>query len=513
MTDQLPIDQLLARLRLEAAAFRVPAIGEAPRRTALDPVPPAAGDAEFDFRLEALERQEEARLAAFREMLEPIRTGLATQATAIALQQGRVAAVDRVEGDIRIVRERLRALGAALATSPLRVRAEDEAYRGAAPVPLGEYAYWPRLLLESGDRFLAGVYRVLLDRDIDQPGLEGYRAQMQAGRGRLEIVCDVARSPEFRKRGVDDGDLRGYQRTYEAARRWERTPLRFIARRLRRRLAEAESRIRAEQAAEIAVEARNHVSAFYDSLGIRTRFDGGAAVLADDARLDAFYLAFEDAMRGPEDEIKAGLAYYLETIAAVASVADGPILDLGCGRGEWLSLLGEHGYAARGIDLSPTMVGICRGKGLDATVTDALSALRALPGESLSVVSGFHIIEHLPFPILFAVFEETFRVLQPGGLMLFETPNPENLLVGAHTFYHDPTHRHPLTPSSMAFLARFHGFEQIDFARLRPYPPEALVTVDSQAADRLNGHLYGPQDYAILARKRLAGGEAGGAEG
>ncbi|MGV6876084.1 methyltransferase domain-containing protein, partial [Pseudochelatococcus sp. B33] len=431
---------------------------------------------------------------------------------AIALQQGRVATVDKAEGDIRILKERLRVLGVALATSPLRVRNEDAAYQGAAPAPLGEFGYWPRLLLERGDSFLSAAYRVLLDRNIDPAGLESYRSQLNAGRGRLEILCDITLSPEFRRRGVDDGDLRRYRKVYQAAHRIERTPLRFLARALRGWLRRAENGIRASLAADIAMEARDHVSAFYDSLGIRTRFDSGAAVLADDARLDAFYLAFEDAMRGPEDEIKAGLAYYLETIAAVTSVADGPILDLGCGRGEWLSLLGENGYTARGIDLSPTMVGICRAKGLDATVIDALSALRALPDNSLSVVSGFHIIEHLPFPILFSVFEETYRALQPGGLMLFETPNPENLLVGAHTFYHDPTHRHPLTPSSMAFLARFHGFETIDFARLRPYPPEALVTVDSQAADRLNGHLYGPQDYAILARKGRADESGQGAQ-
>lgn len=497
MTEQLPIDQLLARLQREAADFHVPALDASPRHIALEPEGAAMNGIAADLHVEALSRRVEALAGG----LDELRTNLQTQATTLTLQQGRVASVDRAEGDIRILKERLRVLGTALASSPLRARSEDAAYQGAAPAPFGEFGYWPRLLLERGDSFLSAAYRVLLDRNIDPAGLESYRAQARAGRGRLEILCDITLSPEFRKRGVDDSALRPYQSVHKAVRRIERTPLRFLAMPLRAWLRRAERGIRSELAVDIAIETRDHMSAFYDSLGIRTRFDGGAAVLAEDARLDAFYLAFEDAMRGPEDEIKAGLAYYLETIAGVTSVADGPILDLGCGRGEWLALLGENGYRARGIDLSPTMVEICRARGLDVSLSDAVSALRALPDNSLSVVSGFHIIEHLPFPILFAVFEETYRVLQPGGLMLFETPNPENLLVGAHTFYHDPTHRHPLTPSSMAFLARFHGFEDIDFARLRPYPPEALVKVDSQAADRLNGHLYGPQDYAILARK------------
>lgn len=501
MTDQLPIEQLLSRIRREAETFQVPGLGASPRSGEAKLAISASSAGITDARIGALEQRTAAEADSIAAALAEVRAGLRTQATAIELQQGRVAAVDRAEGDIRILRERLRVLGAALARSPLRDRSADTPAFGASPAPLGELGYWRRLLLEQGDTFLAGAYRVLLDRNIDQAGLEGYRARMQAGLGRLEVLCDIALSPEFRKRGVEDAELGRYRRIHTAILRIGRLGPGFLARPLRALLRRAERNIRAALAVDIAVETRDHVNAFYDSLGIRTRFDSGAAVLADDARLDAFYLAFEDAMRGSEDDIRAGLGYYLETIAAVTAVCDGPVLDLGCGRGEWLSLLRDNGYAARGIDLSPTMVDICRAKGLDATLADALSALRAIPDASLSVVSGFHIIEHLPFPILFAVFEESYRVLQPGGLALFETPNPENLLVGAHTFYHDPTHRHPLTPSSMEFLARFHGFGPIDFARLRPYPPEALVKVDSQAADRFNGHLYGPQDYAILARK------------
>lgn len=518
MTDQLPIDQLLVRLRREAAAFNVPTLDGSPRRADLEDAATAADGARTSIRVEALE----AQLASVNALLEDLRAAQRAQATAIALQQDRVTAIGRIEADIRVLREGVRTSGAVLASLSSEARdaerrAEEVRVKGAKDVPdpdvpsapLGELAYWPRLLLLQGDDFLKGAYRVLLDRDIDSGGLDGYRAQLAAGRGALEVLCDITLSDEFQRRGVDDGGLRTYRGVYKRARRLERMPLlRFLSRLPRGRLQRAESSIRASLAAEIALAARDHVNAL--AREARARGPLAAAELATDPCLDAFYLAFEDAMRGPEDEIRAGLTVYLDAVAAATQVADGPVLDLGCGRGEWLSLLRDSGHAARGVDISPTMVELCRARGHDVAVSDALAALRAQPDDSLSVVSGFHIIEHLPFPVLFAVFAEARRVLQPGGLLLFETPNPENLLVGAHTFHHDPTHRNPLTPSSMTFLAEFHGFGDIEIVRQRPYPHEALVEPGTPAADRLNCHLYGPQDYAILARKRSGTVEAAG---
>ncbi len=519
MTDQLPIDQLLVRLRREAAAFNVPTLDATPRRADLEDAATAADGARTSIRVEALEMQ----LASINALLEDLRSAQRAQAAAISLQQDRVTAIGRMEVDIRVLREGVRTSGAALASLSSEARDAERREAGLQeagangapdldipPVPLGDVSYWPRLLLEQGDEFLKAAYRVLLDRDIDSGGLDGYRAQLAAGRGALEVLCDITLSDEFQRREVDDAGLRTYRGVYKRARRLERMPLlRFLARLPRGRLQRAESSIRASLAAEIALAARDHVNALAREARSGRAIDA-AAELAGDPCLDAFYLAFEDAMRGPEDDIRAGLTVYLDAVAAATQRAGGPVLDLGCGRGEWLSLLRDSGHAARGIDLSPTMVELCCSRGHDVTLSDALAALRALPDNSLSVVSGFHIIEHLPFPVLFAVFAEAHRVLQPGGLVLFETPNPENLLVGAHTFYHDPTHRHPLTPSSMTFLAKFHGFEDIEIVRQRPYPPEALVEPGTPAADRLNCHLYGPQDYAILARKRGGADEAAG---
>ena len=222
-----------------------------------------------------------------------------------------------------------------------------------------------------------------------------------------------------------------------------------------------------------------------------------------DSTLDAFYLAFENACRGDEADIAEQLRTdYLETVqAALARTGEGGVLDIGCGRGEWLKVLAEAGIEASGVDLSPVMAEHCRGQGLDVMAGDAVTALAERPADSLTVISGFHIIEHLPFAVLYRLFEEVARVLRPDGVFIFETPNPENVLVGSHTFYHDATHGNPLTPTAMRFLAEYHGFQPVAIRRLHPYPPEARVPGSDPLTERVNGHLCGPQDYALIGQK------------
>ncbi|KAF0279171.1 methyltransferase domain-containing protein [Spiribacter aquaticus] len=225
-----------------------------------------------------------------------------------------------------------------------------------------------------------------------------------------------------------------------------------------------------------------------------------------DSTLDTFYLAFENACRGDEADIAAQLQTdYLETVqAALARTGEGGVLDIGCGRGEWLKVLAEAGIEASGIDLSPVMAEHCRAQGLDVADGDAVQALADRPAESLTVITGFHLIEHLPFAVLYRLFEEVARVLRPQGVCIFETPNPENVLVGSHTFYHDATHSNPLTPTAMRFLAEYHGFHPVETRRLHPYPPEARVPGSDPLTERVNGHLCGPQDYALIGQKPRA---------
>lgn len=220
------------------------------------------------------------------------------------------------------------------------------------------------------------------------------------------------------------------------------------------------------------------------------------------AEMEAFFSAFDEGLRGSAAEIAAGLRGYLPDLHAVGAGSEArPVLDLGCGRGTWLQVLRDDGIVARGIDLNRALVNAARADGLDAQVDDALSVLRGTADGSLGAITAFHLAEHLPFETLYAVVAEAHRTLAAGGLLLMETPNPENGYVGTHTFYHDPTHGNPLTPALMHFLADYHGYAEIEVRRVHPYPDAARLPDGVPANDRLNGWLCGPQDFSLLARK------------
>lgn len=212
------------------------------------------------------------------------------------------------------------------------------------------------------------------------------------------------------------------------------------------------------------------------------------------AALDHFYKAFEDEFRGREHDISERLlsAYdtYLNTLRPGAKA-----LDLGCGRGEWLKLLQSKGMSAKGIDLTASMVNSCTAQGLDVLQDDANNYLHNLEPDSLDLITAFHVAEHLPFPRLIELIVLARRALKPGGILILETPNPENLQVGANTFYMDPTHLHPLPPALLAFSAKSQGFSKTHIERLHPYYPEHE---QHNETDKL---LFGAQDYALIAWK------------
>ena len=221
----------------------------------------------------------------------------------------------------------------------------------------------------------------------------------------------------------------------------------------------------------------------------------------DAGMLDSFYLTFEDRFRGSRAEIKKRLEVYLPTIkAAIKSKEASTVVDLGCGRGEWVELLQSHGLSGVGVDLNGAMIANCQERGLQVIRADVLKHLRSLPDASVGAVTGFHIIEHLPFEILMNVLGETLRVLQPGGVAIFESPNCKNVIVGASTFNLDPTHRNPVFPESAEFMLQLQGFIETELRYLSPAEGSPFKTNEPEWA-YLRERFFGPQDFSVIGYK------------
>jgi len=219
--------------------------------------------------------------------------------------------------------------------------------------------------------------------------------------------------------------------------------------------------------------------------------------------LDSFYVFLEDNLRGSRREIKKRLQIYLPIIKkANAGLKNSPILDIGCGRGEWLELLKDAGLNARGLDFNRVMIKICKEHGLDVVEGEVLSFLKGLPDNSLGAVTGFHFIEHFNFEFFIKLLEEILRVLKPAGLLIFETPNPGNILVGSCNFYVDPTHNKPLPGPLIKLVLESRGFSKVKIMPINPYRDDFKIKDDdSEISKRFNDHFYGPQDYAAVGYK------------
>ncbi|MDP1980818.1 bifunctional 2-polyprenyl-6-hydroxyphenol methylase/3-demethylubiquinol 3-O-methyltransferase UbiG [Undibacterium sp.] len=253
----------------------------------------------------------------------------------------------------------------------------------------------------------------------------------------------------------------------------------------------------------IAVEVKDVNSSEMSDL-TPVRKAAAAELSASDFDQDQFYLEFEALFRGSREDIKQRLQVYLPYLSHISSQPKEErkmVIDVGCGRGEWLDLLDEQGIPAMGVDMNISMVNACLDQGFLVRHADAIAYLREQPAGSIGAVTGFQIIEHLPFEQLIALFDAAHHALCPGGVIIFETPNPENLKVGSCNFYFDPTHLHPIVPQVAEFMARQRGFSHAEILRLHPYPDDHMLAGGSEVEALLNKELFGPQDYAVIGRK------------
>jgi SAM-dependent methyltransferase len=221
------------------------------------------------------------------------------------------------------------------------------------------------------------------------------------------------------------------------------------------------------------------------------------------------YMEFTNRFRGGEESIKQRLHRYVELFRGL-----GEVLDIGCGRGEFLELLREAGASVTGVDCDLGMVLRCQEKGLPVVCDDALAYLESLPDESLGGIFAAQVVEHFQSADLTRLVQVAWRKLQAGGVLVIETLNPESLLVHYRWFWMDLTHVRLVHPETLKLLFEMAGFQEVE-NRFVPLPagpllipplasqgfPEETLTRFNTATDYLNKLLHGSWDYAVIGRK------------
>ena len=249
--------------------------------------------------------------------------------------------------------------------------------------------------------------------------------------------------------------------------------------------------------------------------GLRSTDHGLRSTDAFALSLDAYkYVGFENQFRGSQDVIRARLESYVPYFAG----ATGDVLDVGCGRGEFIDLLNAHGIKARGIDLNHEMAEVCRARGLDVVEADAVGYLSSLPDASLGGLFAAQVVEHLEPSYLLKFLELAFVKLQPGARMVLETLNPACWIAFFESYIRDITHRWPLHPETLQYLVAASGFSRAEIEYRSPVHAEdklqsiALpVNADMGLRDavetynanieKLNARIFTYMDYAIVASK------------
>ena len=426
------------------------------------------------------------------------------------------------------------------ATTRFRLQAEF--------VPRRDDHYHVNDLLKYHDRqFVRNAHRGLLKREPDEVELTSYLERLRSGRfNKTDVLVSLRFSPEGRKNDVTIDGLRlramirrlyrlpvlGYlielavgfsrlpflirhQRQIEAylLAQLERTTAHVNA--ANQAIAASVSELAREQKRATHLQPQQVATLFEDHGAVREGgpAPGAAAPVANRLPLgyesssfsaeagfdlDEFYASFQAQFRGQSEDVKESLKIYLPLLKESGITSE--ILDIGCGRGEWLELLREAGMQARGVESNRVMIEVQRKRDLEIVDADALAYLHELPENSLHAITAFHFIEHLGLEELIELLHEVRRVLKPGGVVILETPNPKNLVVGACNFYSDPTHQRPLFPETLEFTLNHLGFVSTRVQYLHPVKGSPFEQAD-EGARTLHAWFFGPRDYAVLAYK------------
>lgn len=217
------------------------------------------------------------------------------------------------------------------------------------------------------------------------------------------------------------------------------------------------------------------------------------------------YAGFENRFRGYEEEVKKQQAIFLPYFTNGKKV-----LDLGCGRGEFLELLQERGIEAEGIDINEAMIEICRQKGFNCQKGDILETVAAYEDSSLGGIFSSQVIEHLSPAYLRRMVELSYLKLAPSSYLVLETINPTSVFSLVQIYFLDLSHQKPIHPQALNFLLESSGFEEVEIKYSSPLEQERLQELPTtneftstlnQNIDKLNKLLYSPVNYAAVAKK------------
>ncbi len=427
----------------------------------------------------------DARVAGVQAQVDGLAAQVQGMTRRLDVMESRLDVVDR---QIAILAEGIRARDDRLtAVEEVSVRTREDILRQDAALAEATAGQERQLREATADQ-----ERQLREAMADQE--RQLREAMADQERQLREATDVVRADADRQFGAarDDLDRRlgAHSRSMDAAQERGRA--------LQERVSAAERRLRrlltagAEGTAPVVRVGPSPLSerADHDRSAMAVEFD---------------YAGFEERFRGSEEEVREHQRAYLDCFQDKQ-----PVIDLGCGRGEFLQLMREAGLSARGVDVDTDMVLLCREKGFDVTAADGEAFLAALPDDSVGGIFAAQIIEHLAPERVIGLVQLCQRKLSPGGVLVMETPNPTCLTVFADSFYKDPSHIRPLHPDMMQFLFETTGFEDVELRFSAPVSAAAWVPpLDAPAAnreqfneglERLNRLLYGFQDYAIIGR-------------